>query len=461
MSLQALPHLLRDDPAVADILGTSSAVLAVPEPARPYVVAGLTALTGRHPVVVAVPTTTDAERMAHDLRAFLGDAAVDVFPAWETLPFERVSPSVETMGRRLRVMWRLRDPERMPRVLIAPIRALVQRLGPHVEDVDPVVVEPGAQLDPTELVERLVLAGYRREYQVEHRGEVAVRGSIVDVFPSTADAPIRIDLWGDEVDRLSEFAVADQRSTNDIVRVEIFGCRELLPTDEVRSRADTLIGAEPWGREQWDRLARGETFEGMESWLPWLTADEHVVLDLLGPDAQIVLVEPRRMRDRASEILDEEASLATSLAQTWGADTAREFPRLHLPFDRLLAHTTAAAWTIVNAGQGQGPSGLLSGPEGTAAISANGWDPIVGDGTRLAKQLAELIGQGYRVNICAEGKGTGARVTSSLVEAGLDIPFDETGALDLTKPGARVVVQGSSAASCCRRSSSRCWRRAM
>src|SRR5690606_7964502 len=116
-------------------------------------------------------------------------------------PFERVSPAIETMGRRLRTMWHLRDPARAPRVVVAPVRALVQRLGPHVEDADPLVVGQGDQVDATELVDRLVAMGYRREYQVEHRGELAVRGSIVDVFASTAEVPYRIDLWGDEVDR--------------------------------------------------------------------------------------------------------------------------------------------------------------------------------------------------------------------------------------------------------------------
>src|SRR5207248_5326117 len=241
---RSLPPLLRDDAALAGMAGATSGVLAVAEPARAYVVAGLAHLSGRHPIVVAVPTTGDAERLAHDLAAFLGPDEVDVFPAWETLPFERVSPSVATMGRRLRAMWRLRDAARMPRVLVAPVRALQQRLGPHVEDVEPVVVTPGAQLDPVELVERLVASGYRREYQVEHRGEVAVRGSIVDVFPSTADAPVRIDLWGDEVDRLTEFSVNDQRATDEVKCAEIFPCRELLPTPEVRERAEPLVGQE-------------------------------------------------------------------------------------------------------------------------------------------------------------------------------------------------------------------------
>src|SRR5947208_879704 len=156
MTLRDLLPLLRDEPAFGRLIGAANAVLAVPEPARAYALAGLAHLSGRHPIVAAVPTATDAERLAHDLEAFMGEATVDVFPAWETLPFERVSPSVETMGRRLRAMWRLRDAARMPRVLVAPVRALQQRLGPHVEDVEPVVVPPGAQLDPVELVERLV-----------------------------------------------------------------------------------------------------------------------------------------------------------------------------------------------------------------------------------------------------------------------------------------------------------------
>ena len=91
-----------------------------------------------------------------------------------------------------------------------------------------------------ELVERLTGAGYRRGVQVEQRGEVAVRGSIVDVFGATAAAPVRIDLWGDEVDRLSEFSVSDQRSGAALEAVEIFGCRELRPTAAVRRRAAAL-----------------------------------------------------------------------------------------------------------------------------------------------------------------------------------------------------------------------------
>ncbi|HET6953690.1 MAG TPA: hypothetical protein VFI47_25170, partial [Acidimicrobiales bacterium] len=104
--LADVPARLRDEPALAQVLGRTSATLAVPEAARALVTAGLVGLTKRRPVVLAVPTSTEAERLARDLAAYLGDERVELFPAWETLPFERVSPGVETMGRRLRVLWR-------------------------------------------------------------------------------------------------------------------------------------------------------------------------------------------------------------------------------------------------------------------------------------------------------------------------------------------------------------------
>ncbi|MGH9275542.1 MAG: DEAD/DEAH box helicase, partial [Acidimicrobiales bacterium] len=414
MVLHDLPPRLREEPGFASVLGRSSAVLAVPEPARALAIAGLATLSSRRPLVVALPTTGDADRLANDLRTYLGPDAVDTFPAWETLPFERVSPSVETMGRRLRTMWRLQDPARAPQVLVAPVRALVQRLGPHVEDVEPVVVTPGERRDRDELVATLVGAGYRREEVVEHRGEVAVRGSIVDVFPSTADRPVRIDLWGDEVDRLTEFSVNDQRSTDDLERVEIFGCRELLPTAEVRARAERLIALEPWGREQWERLSQGLTFDGMESWLPWLTEGEHVLFDLVGPDALVLLLEPRRMRDRAADLLAEEADLAATLAKTWGASSGAAgeddgFPRLHLPFDRLLTHTDAPAWTVTTAPEG---------PD-VATITSMGVAATAGDPERVVRQLAELAGQGYRIVVAADGEGSAARLRELLTSHGI------------------------------------------
>ncbi len=403
--LADLAPLLGTDDTVRAVVARAPTV-AVPAGARAIFVAALAGVTTRRPVVVAVPTGADADRLAHD-------QAVESFPAWETLPFERVSPSLETMGRRQRVLWRLRHGgDATPTVVVAPVRALVQRLGPHVEDVVPIDVRAGQTLDRDALVEHLVGIGYRREYQVEGRGEVAVRGSIVDLYPVTDDHPVRIDLWGDEVDRLSAFAVADQRSTHDLDAVRIFPARELLPTDEVRARAEALQTRAPWGAEQWERLATGQVFDGMESWLPWLSPDERLLPDLLPDDALVLLAEPHRMRDHAQELLDEEAALGATLAQTWGA--AGEFPRLSLPFDRLLAHTRAGA------------TSLLATPEGpdTAHLAGTAFAPIAGDADHLTRRLRALTSDGYRVVIAAEGRGSADRLAQVLADDGVETTPD-------------------------------------
>jgi transcription-repair coupling factor (superfamily II helicase) len=413
MTLAPLLDLLENDDTLADVVGLRRALLSVSDPARAFILAGISRMGGRRPLVILTPTTNDAERIANDLRAYLGEDNVELFPAWETLPFERVSPSVETMGRRLRTMWHLRsvgsDQDQCPTVVVAPIKAALQRLGPHVEDTAPVLVERGSTVDLQQLVETLVGLGYRREYQVEHRGELAVRGSIVDVFPSTGDMPIRIDLWGDEVDRLSTFSVQDQRSLEDLDWAEFFGCRELRPTEEVRQRADELMTTEQWGRTQWERLVQGQSWDGMESWLPWLSTEEHLVSDLVPDDALVVLIEPRRMRDRAAELLDEEAALAGSLAKTWNVEAADGFPQLHLSFDRLLAHTKAPVWTMTAAPEG---------PE-TTVVPAMGWTPVHGDSSVLISQIRGLLMDAYRVILAADGEGSADRLQAALREAGI------------------------------------------
>ena len=432
MALSDLIPMLADEPALVAVLGRREGSIVVPEPARAITVASLVRRADRRPVVVAVPTTAEAERLAQDLGAFLGVGEVELFPAWETLPFERVSPAIDTMGRRSRVLWRLQDSRRFPSVVVASVRALVQRLGPHVDEIEPVTIGVGDLSDPTELVERLVSFGYRREVLVEHRGEIAVRGSIVDIYPSTSDVPVRIDLWGDEVDRLTEFAIADQRATVPISEVTIFPCRELLPTDDVRQRAAGLVGAQPWGREQWERLSEGQIFDGMESWLPWLVDEDsdapEVLFDLVPDDAQILLIEPRRMRDRAGDIIAEERDLEQSLSRTWGAEGS--FPQLHLPFDRLLARTSAPMWTVLD----------VPDAPGTPVLGAVGWDPVVGDGSMLIEQLRAMLAAGGSVVVAADGTGSADRLVTLLGEQGVDLSFDERGLEDLSRPGGHVVV---------------------
>ncbi|HXQ19978.1 MAG TPA: transcription-repair coupling factor [Acidimicrobiales bacterium] len=444
--LSRLAPVLRRESALLEVVGRTNATLAVPVAAQSVVLAGLTHLSARTPLLVVTPTLVDAERMAEDLACFLGPPAhpasvgeptgrVALFAPWETLPFERVSPEVATMGQRLALLWHLFGDGAGAepgvdglRIVVAPVRAVLQHLGPWADAARPLVVTRGATLDATELVERLVAVGYRREQQVEHRGELAVRGGIIDVFPSTATEPVRVDLWGDEVDRLATFDVADQRSVTDLDRLVVYGCRELVPTPAVRERATELIGSEPWGRSQWERLAAGQSFDGMEAWLPWLHPEEQLMTDLLPAQSQVVLVEPRRVRDRAAELFDEEGALAGALASTWGYRAeAESIPRLHAHFDRLLERCQAAVLAM---------PAVAEGPT-VPAITVRGLPPVAGDAGQLARQVVELTAERFTVALCTSTAGAAERLSRVLADEGVSAPVASTAE---PVPGAQVLV---------------------
>jgi transcription-repair coupling factor (superfamily II helicase) len=249
---------------------------------------------------------------------------------------------------------------------------------------------------------------------------------------------VRIDLWGDEVERLCEFSVADQRATVDVGSLQVFGARELLPGPEVRERAEQLVSTQPWGREQWQRLADGEVFEGMEAWLAWLADREHVLFDLVPADAQILLVDPRRLRDRAGDIAAEEADLGASLSRTWGlaadGDGAVELPRLHVEFDRLLRHTDAPVWSVAN---------VPDSPE-TPTVAALAWPPPVGEAQALVTQLRQVVADGYTVLVCADSAGSASRIDALLNQNGFSFPVLAEGASpsasELRSGGGRILV---------------------
>ncbi len=429
MSLAELSALARAEPALEAIAGRKTSVIAIPEAARPIVLAALRHSSARTPIVIAVPTGTEAHSLAGDLANFMDPGDIDVFPAWETLPFERVSPSVDAMGQRMRVLWRLRSADTSPKVIVAGIRALSQKLAPHAHEIEPLAVSKGDAIDIDQWCERLVHFGYRRETLVEHRGEFSRRGAIIDIFPSTADEPIRLDMWGDEVDRLTTFSVNDQRSVADVAHVQVFPAREVLLTPDVRATAQRLVASDPWGREQWERISEGQSFDGMESWLPWLVDDERILTDVLSDSALLVLVEPRRMLDRARDLLAEEDDLARALASTWARDESIEFPRLHTQPDRLISET--GRFPIIN---------VASTPDSpdAPAVPASGWASVIHDPQPIVRRLRELLADKWRIAFVAETDASAQHIQTLMADNGL-ATVHATSETDLTNPGAYIV----------------------
>ncbi|MBJ7397707.1 MAG: transcription-repair coupling factor [Ilumatobacteraceae bacterium] len=427
--LGELASTLSFDPALNAALGAKSASIVCADHTWPLLLSGLAQRTNDEIVVVATPTGLMAGQLHDDLVAFLPERDVALFPAWETLPFERVSPNVETMGKRLEVLWRIKNDR--PKIIVTGVRALLQHLSNTV--VEPLVVKQKTQVDMDELIVTLARFGYRREELVEHRGEFARRGSIIDVFPSTSDTPVRIDLWGDEVDRLTAFNVNDQRSTEDLDTVQIFPARELIINSDVATRAQDLIAKEPWGQENWERIAQGATFDGMESWLPWVATDSEVLTSVCAKAAplHIVLIEPRRMRDRARDLIAEEDDLARALASTWSRDPDQKYPRLHSEIESFLENTNAES--IISL------SPVADSPRATS-IETSTWGQATGDTEALANRILRLVTKKFRVVIAADTKSSAQRFFEVLTLEGVTVRSLEQNPSSISSPGVSIVV---------------------
>ena len=413
-ALVGLAHQLTGSEAIGRVAGLDGSSLAVSPGVQPLALAAMRD-AGQGTLLAVTATQRDAEQLRDDLVCLVGESdqlrrpgAVDddvvLLPSWDTLPLERVSPEVAVMAQRLAVRWRMGSSE-PPRIIVAPIRALLQRLTPTFPE--PLVLAKNDSVDVDELIDRLVGLGYRRESQVEHRGELAVRGGIIDVFGPTAQAPVRIDLFGDEIDRLTTFDVGDQRSRHDIDEAWFFGCREFATSEDIREQARRLSAQQPWTSSMMNRIADGDSFDGMEGWFGFLTPDLELFTDSLLASQSVVLVEPRRVRDRALELLEEETALVDSLITTWAgpdSDVDLEQIGLHAPFDRLFERCAAPVIAM--------PTSASS--DGEPQITASGLVPLAGDPARLAEQVTSLLGQFYRVIALGSGQASVRRLADVL-----------------------------------------------
>ena len=209
------------------------------------------ALARNGPLLVVTATGREADDLTAELRGVHGDAAA-LFPSWETLPHERLSPGVDTVGARMMLLRRLAHPadaELGPplAVVVTTVRSLLQPMAADLAQTEPVILRVGAELNFDDLAARLVELAYTRVDMVGRRGEFAVRGGILDIFAPTAEHPVRVEFWGDEITEMRMFSVADQRSIPEIrvTAVTAVACRELLLTHDVRSRAAELAADAP------------------------------------------------------------------------------------------------------------------------------------------------------------------------------------------------------------------------
>ncbi len=456
-------------PALARVGATVQALLAdaatvpfgevVTAPgARPAVTAALALLAASErspgPVLAVTATTREAEDLAAAAGAYLGPDAVAVFPSWETLPHERLSPRTDTVGRRLAVLRRLAhpeddDPASGPLALVvAPVRAVLQPIRRGLGDLAPVVLRAGDERPMTSVVEALADAAYTRVDLVERRGEFAVRGGLLDVFPPTEEHPLRVEFWGDTVEEVRWFKVADQRSL-EIADAGLWAppCRELLLTPAVRQRAAALARELPGAADLLGKLAEGVAVEGMESLTPVLADGMESVLDVLPAGSRVVVDEPERVRTRASDVVATSAEFleASWLAAAGGAG---------VPIDLSSALGQASYWTLAHlrehaAGLGlpwwsltayHTDTELTDVPdEGYVDLGTSEVPAFRGDTEAVVTAVRSWLRDGWAVLVVTEGPGLAQRVREILAEHDLPVAPDT----EALAPGRVHLTTGS------------------
>ena len=410
----------------------NSILAGVPEGLRPALAAaiaqGVNGGAGK-PVVLVVASGREAEETVGSLRSWYDGDPNDIaqLEAWETLPHERLSPRADTVASRMAVFRRLKHPDTGNamfgpiRILVMPIRSLIQPVVQGLGDVEPLVFTVGEDLPLDEAAKRLIENAYTRVELVMDRGEFAVRGGILDVFPPTAPHPVRIEFFGDEIDTIKEFHASDQRTYGEGLKtIWATACRELQLTDAVRTRAKALIGSIPNAEDMLESIANAIPVEGMESLMPALVDHLEPVGSMLPKHAVVLLSDPEKLR-RSAEDLAKTAN--EFLAASWHVAASGHGAGAPISFDE--ASFLDYAETISSLEYSEHPVirltsfGVDTTLAGHVQLDAQNPAEFRGDEAKASQGIDGLLDAGFHVTITAAAAGTLARLKRALNTTGI------------------------------------------
>ena len=445
---------------LAERVGDSRLHLTGIDQVRPW---ALAALSKRAPLLVVAASGREAEDLTAELRALIGDAldrpagaegrfGAVYFPAWETLPHERLSPGADIVGRRAQAIRHAPDAA----VVVTSARGAAQPILQEAPGREPIALVEGEDQPFDELTSRLSFYAYERVDMVARRGQFAVRGGIVDVYPTTLDYPVRVEFWGDEVTEIRQFSVADQRTLDEVAidAVEVFPARELLVTDGVAERAAKLATEHSGNatlQETLTTIAEGSPTDGMEALIPAL-ADSKLVppSELLGTERHVVVVSPEKVERRIEDLqeTDEEFQRAGWEAAAMGASGPVDAAGLDLEASSYLSlqalrHAAERAgqawWTLA-------PTGMMAAAEEeTLPLDYEPGPAPRGDLKAIDEAMAGIkkhVANGGRAAFVSPTRGFVKRMADRFLEQSIPARIYEPG--EEPAPGEVAVFQALS-----------------
>lgn len=353
------------------------------------------------------------------------------FPAWDSLPYDRVSPNPEISAERMSTLHRLLAPHKGPRIVFTTANAIIQRVPDRASVAERAIgAAPGNVIPMSSLLEWLLANGFDRTATVREVGEYAVRGGILDIWAPGSPDPIRLDFFGDTLESIRPFDPESQRTTGQLRRLDLVPANEAVLTKgtiaRFRQNYRAAFGAVLGGDPLYEAVSEGRRFAGMEHWLPFLYEKMETLFDYL-PDATLVvghLVE-EAIADRLEQVRDHYEARKETAAKETSAGAA---PYKPIPPDAL--YMSADEWRAAGARRGharfspfvepQDPIGAIDvgGRTGRsfAAERAAG-DVNVFDA--LVLHVATLQKSGRKVLLASWSEGARDRLGQVLVDHGL------------------------------------------
>ena len=412
--MRALVQMIGSDSAVASCLHESKKIIA-PAPTYPFLLAKIAETSS---LLIVTSSSRSAEDLANELRE-LHNKVLE-FPAWETLPHERLSPRSDTVARRLATLADLANKNNENTIVVAPIRAVIHRFIADLASQPLQTLEIGSEVDLTTLITDLTELAYTRTDLVEKRGEFAVRGGIVDLFLPLSEHPVRIDFFGDEIEELSYFDVSSQRTTTPVIgKLAILPCRELLLTSEIRERAESAKSKYPAALEILDRVGQGISTEGMESLIPILVDETETILQRMPKGTEVVFIDDERIRMRTIDLLatnEEFFEAAWSHAALGAAAPLPVTDATYLSWEDLSEESARCQLAV----RALNPYGSDLDSDATF-LDFQPIDPLRADMDRAISTLQSAVDAGFSIIFSAAGQGMAERYAGIFRNADLPV----------------------------------------
>jgi transcription-repair coupling factor (superfamily II helicase) len=473
--MSAATPLLAKSPAERLKAGRPLTLAGVPDGAEGLVVADLARAiaAGKNPPPISLAVICrDGPRMAALARAiafFAPDVEVLEFPAWDCLPYDRVSPHPAVVAQRMMTLARLArvTGREHPAVLLATVNAVLQRVPERaVIAKQSLSVAPGNVAPMANIIQWLELNGFNRAATVREAGDYAVRGGIVDLFAPGMDAPVRLDFFGDTLESIRSFDPETQRTTSELHALDLVPVAEFaLTSDTIRAFRTGYVaefGAAAPDDALYEAVSEGRKHAGMEHWLPLFHRRLETLLDYL--PATPLAVEPlaeEAAHERLAQIADYYQARKDALGKDGGGAPYKPLPpdRLSLAEgewrERLDASPLARLTPFTAPEQASQPRGAQSGQtaDNVIAIGAHAGHNFTAERATpganvfeaVVKHVGALQSSGKRPLIALWSEGSRERMGHVLAEHGLHnlAPVASwPAALSLPRPQIGLAVLG-------------------